>query len=374
MIHAPCHQPDNALHFEREHQGGQFAHGQSRARRERVDLLVVVLFEQGGHGLLGVRQFGEERALNSLPARLLHLGVVLPSHGFHEVVGRRYQGRLVVAYQVVAALRTLVAHASGEGEHVAPVARGYARRDERAAVPGALRHHRGVRHARHDAVAAQEVQLVGVGAREVFGQQSILLQHQLRRVLVAGRVEVVKPVGQHGHGVKAASQGLAVRADVYAVSQAADDERVRAQLGQPLGERAHAVLPVGGAPARAHDVDDAAAVEPRRALEEQHERGVGAVLEPLRVVAVAEAERLHAAARVGLHLALRPAPRLAGVGERVDGLLRAVGHYVAQVAPVVHHRRGAARRAVELHRRVRREVHRRRQREDVQGLVHISLS
>ena len=224
-----------------------------------------------------------------MAAGLRQRGVVLPAESLHKVGGRGYQGGFVVAYQVVAALRVFVARAAGEGHHVASVALGDARRDECAAVRGALHHYRSVGRAGHDAVAAQEVELVGVGMREEFGQQAAVGEHFARRVLMARRVEVVKSVGQHGHGVNAVGEGLAVRADVYAVSQSAHDEHVRAQLFQSYGQSAHAVLPVGGAPPRAHYADYAPPVKRAGAAEEQRERRVGAVFQPPGVSLVAHA-------------------------------------------------------------------------------------
>lgn len=103
MINSSCHAPHHAFHLECEQGGGEAADGDAGGQGQTVYLLVVLLLQGIGHGLLIGCKLGKERALYAVAASLLQTGVGLPSHGVYKVGGTGYKARLVVAYKVVAA-------------------------------------------------------------------------------------------------------------------------------------------------------------------------------------------------------------------------------------------------------------------------------
>ena len=156
-------------------------------------------------------------------------------------------------------------------------------------------------------------------------------------------------MGQHAHGVEARGQCLAVGTDVDAVGQSADDEHLGAQLPQVGDEAAHQVLPVGGAVARAHDVDDARLVQVGIAFIIEHEGRVGhtrAAAADSRLVV--EGQRLDVVLVDELHLGSCPFQGVVPVLQRLDKTRGAVGHDVADVVAVLIDGTGAAQRLVEL--------------------------
>ena len=78
---------------------------------------------------------------------------------------------------------------------------------------------------------------------------------------MARGIEVVKSVGQYAHRVVANAECCPVGTDVDTVGQSADDEYLGAKLVQARHETTDEILAVGGAMARAHDVDDASPVQ-----------------------------------------------------------------------------------------------------------------
>ncbi len=150
---------------------------------------------------------------------LIRVGIILPAHILHEILGSGDERGAVVAYQVVAALAVVVAYPAREGEDIPTVGLRNIAGDESSAMSGALYQDAGIRHSRHDAVAAHEVYFVGVGLGKELGEQSALLYHSRSRIPVADGVEVIKTMSQHAYGFVAVGEGLAVCHDIHAVGQ-----------------------------------------------------------------------------------------------------------------------------------------------------------
>ncbi len=112
---------------------------------------------------------------------------------------------------------------------------------------------------------------------------SIILR---RRFPVLAGVEVVQAMSQYAHGFIAAGECLSMRHDVHAIGQAAHDQDTRRELLQVGDEAADEVFAVRSAVAGSHDVDDSLLVEVGVAFVEEHERGIIAILESLRIAVV----------------------------------------------------------------------------------------
>ena len=97
MINSSRQTLHHAFHLEREHRGGKRADRHVEGGRQRVELLVVAVFERVDNPLLVIGKLGEERTLDTLAARGDKLRIGLPSHCAHEVVGRAYERGLGVA-------------------------------------------------------------------------------------------------------------------------------------------------------------------------------------------------------------------------------------------------------------------------------------
>ena len=286
MIHVACLGFYDALQFHLEEEGAQPAEGDAALHDQRVDVPVALPPQQLDDAALFVRQFLEEAALHGGGGRTGRA----PVHGLHEVFGALQQGGLVVADEPVAPRRVFVGGAARHGEAVALVALGQRGGDERAAFASRFHDDDGVGHARHDAVAAEEVVAFRLRAGQEFGQQAALGQHVGSRLAVDGGVDAVQAVGQYGDSGHAVGQGGAVGGDVDAVGQSADHQ----QVGTAGGEVAHklvAPLPaiIRGA-AGAHHADYTEAVQIGLSAVEEEERGVLAFAEAGGVAFVAEGE------------------------------------------------------------------------------------
>ena len=123
------------------------------------------------------RKVGEETALNALLLGAHQLGVILPTHILHEVGGTRNQHGTIRADEVVAALAVSIAYPARKGEYVAVVGLGNLAGDESSSVDHAFDEDTGIRHSCHDAVAAHEVDFIGVRLGQKFREQSALFYH-----------------------------------------------------------------------------------------------------------------------------------------------------------------------------------------------------
>ena len=224
--------------------------------------------------------------------------------------------------------------------------------DEAAAALRAFHQHRSVAEARRDAVAPDEVELIGFGMRHVFRYQTALLEHGIGRIAMGRWIEVVEAVGQHRHGLHALRQGVAVSLHIDAIGQSADNQYVGAQPVKVADEMADDILAITRAVARAHDVDDVARVEVGRTLVEQRKRCVGAILEPLRIVVVAKAEHLHVVGLVVSQLLLGALSHRIEVAQVVDEAVGQVGKLSAEVIALIHDGCGRPHATVQVHHRI----------------------
>ena len=157
---------------------------------------------------------------------LYQLGVVVPTHRVYKVVCRRYKRSLVFAYQLVGAFAVGQVYVAGEGKDVASIVLRQVCCNKAAALFGTLHNNGCVGKTSNNAVASNEVHLVGVGARHKLGSQSALVKHLGSRLPVSGRVEIVQSVSQNAHRLHTVLQCSPVRVDVHAVCQTANDDGV----------------------------------------------------------------------------------------------------------------------------------------------------
>ena len=296
MIHSSCQCLDDALHLQGEEEGWEASHLDVGLYGNDVDLQVVVLGEDIHDGLLFCREVGEETSLDALSLGLHQLRVVLPSHVLHEVGGTGEERGAIRADKVVAALAVAVAYPAREGEDVTIVGLRDFACDETSTMGGALYQDASIRHACHDAVAAHEVDFVGVRLGEKLGEQSSLLRHSASRLLVSGRVEVVQAMCKYAHRLISLVEGLSMRQDIYSVCQTAHNEYLRTELPEVAHEAADEVLAIRSAVASAHDVDDSLLVEVGIALVEEHERRIVAFLQTLGIAVVIHTDGFYAIA------------------------------------------------------------------------------
>ena len=170
MIHSPCKGLDDALHLQREEEGGEARDVDIRLHGDEIDLQVVGLGEGIHDELLLWGQLGEEAALYALLLGSHQRGIILPSHVLDKVGGTGDEACSVASDEVVATLAVGIAHSAWEGEDIPAVGLGDVAGDEASAVGGTLYQDAGIRYASHDAVAAHEVNLVGIRLGEKFGQ------------------------------------------------------------------------------------------------------------------------------------------------------------------------------------------------------------
>ena len=236
----------------------------------------------------------------------------------------------------------MVAYSAWEGEDVTAVGLRNAAGDETAAMRSALYQDAGIRHSRHDAVAAHEVNLIGVCLGKEFGEQSALLYHSRCRIPVLAGIEVIEAMSQYAHGFVAAGERLSVRHDVYAIGQAAHDEHTGGELLQVGDEAADEVFAVRGAVAGSDDVDDPLLVEVGVAFIEEHQRGVVAILESLGIAVVVHRYRLYAVSDVVFQFYFCAFARLVAVLEGVHKLIRGIWEEASDVVSMLHDERGGA--------------------------------
>ena len=87
MIHSPCKGLDDALHLQREEEGGEARDVDIRLHGDKIDLQVVGLGEGIHDELLLWGQLGEEAALYALLLGSHQRGIILPSHVLDKVGG-----------------------------------------------------------------------------------------------------------------------------------------------------------------------------------------------------------------------------------------------------------------------------------------------
>ena len=172
VIHSSCQCSHDAFHLQGEEESREASHLDVGLYGDDVDLQVVVLGEDIHDGLLFCREVGEETSLDTLSLGLHQLRVVLPSHVLHEVGGTGEERGTIRADEVVAALAVVVAYPAREGEDITVVGLRDLARDETSTMGGTLYQDASIRHACYDAVAAHEVDFVGVRLGEKLGKQS----------------------------------------------------------------------------------------------------------------------------------------------------------------------------------------------------------
>ena len=111
----------------------------------------------------------------------------------------------------------MVAYPAWEGKDITVVGLRNVAGDESAAMSSTLYQNAGIRHSRHDAVAANEVDFICIRLSKKLGEQTALLYHSGCRFPVLARVEVVEAMSQYAHGFVAAGECLAMSHDIYAI-------------------------------------------------------------------------------------------------------------------------------------------------------------
>lgn len=173
--------------------------------------------------------------------------------------------------------------------------------------------------------------------------------HFVGDVTVCRGVEDVEAMGEDANGLQPTVERVAVRMDVNAVRQSADDEHRRAQLVQVSDKLPDEILAVDGALPRADDVDDVRLVEVGGTLIEQCQRRVGTLRQPLGIIGGVEREDLDVMFTVVGQLFLAATTH---VIDGVQCLVDVAGHVgieLPEVLPLFDDGRCRPHLAVELH-------------------------
>ena len=161
-----------------------------------------------------------------------------------------------------------------------------------------------------------------------------------------GGVDGVEPVGKHADGLHTLFESGAVGADVDAVGQSADDYHVGCELSQVGHETACELLSVGCRLPSSDDVDHPRCIQVGRAAIVEHERGVVAVAEALRIVGRGEKERGDMVSLVELKFGFGATERFVDILQRGHEAVGCRGQDVADVAAVINDLCGRADGAV----------------------------
>ena len=102
----------------------------------------------------------------------------MPVHYLKDIIGRCDECGHISTDQVIAALRVNIAGPSRQCHHVAVVVLRYVGCDHGAALVGTLYHDATVAESSNDAVAPDEVALVGVGLSHILCEEASVVQHR----------------------------------------------------------------------------------------------------------------------------------------------------------------------------------------------------
>ena len=136
-------------------------------------------------------------------------------------------------------------------------------------------------------------------------------------------------------------------------------------------EAAHKVLPVGGAAARAHQVQHALAVQRGRAHIVEHDGRIGALHQAGRIVVVTKAEHLDVVFFDEQQLLLSPCQGEAPVFQCLGQPLAAVGQHVANVVAVFVDGTPASQLLIEQQGRGKVESRHAGQRQGIEDLLFV---
>ena len=92
------------------------------------------------------------------------------------------------------------------------------------------------------------------------------MEHLFRGISMRIGVEIVEPMRQDSNGIEAVLQCIPVGLNIHTIGKSAHDKGVRAELFQVCCEPTDKVLTVNRATSRAHNADDAPAIEVGGAL------------------------------------------------------------------------------------------------------------
>ncbi len=107
------------------------------------------------------------------------------------------------------------------------------------------------------------------------------------------RVDESQRVAQHGDRFQVVAECRPVRLDVGAEGQSADNHRVGSESSDPFDQLCGRFAAVGGAFSRADDREPVRRIEVDLPAHVEHQRSVGALLQPLRIALVGKSNRLN---------------------------------------------------------------------------------
>ena len=203
MVCSSCIRFHDAFHFQLEKEGGEGTGRETGLHGDDILAKVIGGLQDIDDALLVGAEVREELALNAVGASLFKRRLILPTHILNKVGGRGDEAGPTTSDEVVAALTVRRTHGTGKSKDIAVILFGDARGDESTASARTLHKDRGIAETRRDAVAPHEVELVGLRARHILGDEASMADHLVGGVAVSRRIKRVEAVRQDGNGLHA---------------------------------------------------------------------------------------------------------------------------------------------------------------------------